>query len=102
MPVAGELVKKLVKGLLADGEGEVQRAAALVAAGVVLDLQHDVAALGLQVRALAVLLVDREADDAVVEIERLFHVLDLEKDLLDADDPHEWHAPMLCRLSDPC
>ena len=63
---------------------------------MVLDLQHDVAALSLQVRALAVLLVDREAQDAMVEIERLLHVLDLEKDLLDADDAHEWHAPMLC------
>ena len=52
------------------------------------NLKHHVAAFGLQVGALRVLLVDGYAEHPVVEIERLVHVLDLQKDLFDADETH--------------
>ena len=67
--------------------------AALVKAGVVLDLQHKMAALHLQIGLLAVLLVERNAENAVVKVYGLLHVLDLQEYFFDADNAHGLRAP---------
>ncbi len=83
-----EVLDYLIKRVFADGKGNVQRAATAGAAAMVLDLQHQVAALALEVRAFLVILVQRYPEPAVIKVQSFVEVLDVEKDLFNANESH--------------
>src|SRR5262245_58450037 len=54
----------------------------------VLDLKHKVPSVTLEIGALMIVLVERDSELAVIEVDGPVQVLHLEEDLFDTDEPH--------------